>query len=174
MECSPPGSSVQGISQARLLEWIAISSSRDRTRISCLGKQILHHCTIWEAPWLYMLIKSKIHIFCKGLKASHGSTFQQFLQSGPNTMGQRVDDYFQRHENLHLKPHQAVSFTWFSHFHNRAVRSEILTWGEGGPGHCYGWCAGRFSAMSPCEVLRGAFNGSQIGGIFKTMFLLTK
>ena len=29
MDCSPPISSVHGISQARILEWIAISSSRD-------------------------------------------------------------------------------------------------------------------------------------------------
>ena len=29
MDCSPPGSSVPGIFQARILEWIAISSSRD-------------------------------------------------------------------------------------------------------------------------------------------------
>ena len=41
-ECSPPGSSVRGILQARILEWVAMPSSRgssrprDRTRISCL------------------------------------------------------------------------------------------------------------------------------------------
>ena len=41
MECSPPGSSVHGISQARILEWVAMPSSRgssqprDRTHISC-------------------------------------------------------------------------------------------------------------------------------------------
>ena len=29
MECSPPGSSVHGIFQARILEWVAISFSRD-------------------------------------------------------------------------------------------------------------------------------------------------
>ena len=29
MDCSPPGSSTRGISQARILEWVAISSSRD-------------------------------------------------------------------------------------------------------------------------------------------------
>ena len=40
MDCSPPGSSVHGIFQARILEWVAISSSRgssrprDRTQIS--------------------------------------------------------------------------------------------------------------------------------------------
>ena len=28
MDCRPPGSSVHGISQARILEWVAISSSR--------------------------------------------------------------------------------------------------------------------------------------------------
>ena len=28
MDCSPPGSSVHGISQARILEWVAISLSR--------------------------------------------------------------------------------------------------------------------------------------------------
>ena len=29
MDYRPPGSSVHGISQARILEWVAISSSRD-------------------------------------------------------------------------------------------------------------------------------------------------
>ena len=42
MDCSPPGSSVDGISQVRILEWVAISSrgssqSRDRACISCLA-----------------------------------------------------------------------------------------------------------------------------------------
>ena len=42
MDCSPPGSSVHGIFQARLLEWIAISfsrrssQSRDGTHVSCV------------------------------------------------------------------------------------------------------------------------------------------
>ena len=41
MDCSPPGSPVHGISQARTLEWAAISFSRgscwprDQTRVSC-------------------------------------------------------------------------------------------------------------------------------------------
>ena len=34
MDCSPPGSSVHGILQARILEWIAISSSRGSSRPS--------------------------------------------------------------------------------------------------------------------------------------------
>ena len=32
MDCSPPGSSVDGISQARILEWVAISFSRGYVR----------------------------------------------------------------------------------------------------------------------------------------------
>ena len=41
MDCSPPGSSVHGIFQARILEWVAMlssrgsSQSRDRIHISC-------------------------------------------------------------------------------------------------------------------------------------------
>ena len=43
LDCSPPGSSVHGISQARILEWVAISFSRgsswprDQTCISCIA-----------------------------------------------------------------------------------------------------------------------------------------
>ena len=46
MDCSPPGSSVHGIFQVRLLEWIAISfsrgacPSRDWTHLSCIGRQM--------------------------------------------------------------------------------------------------------------------------------------
>ena len=42
MDCSPPGSSVHGGVQARILEWVAISFSRgssqprDQTRVSCI------------------------------------------------------------------------------------------------------------------------------------------
>ena len=43
MECSLPGSPVHGIFQARILEWVAIPSFRDQTRISrisCIGRRI--------------------------------------------------------------------------------------------------------------------------------------
>ena len=54
MNCGPPGSSVHGILQARTLEWVAISFFRFRdlthvSCISCIGRQILYYCTIWEA-----------------------------------------------------------------------------------------------------------------------------
>ena len=47
MHCSPPGSSVHGILQARTPEWVAMTSSRgssqprDRTAVSCIGRQTL-------------------------------------------------------------------------------------------------------------------------------------
>ena len=55
MECSLPGSPVCGISQTRILEWVAISSSRgssrprDRTQVSCVGRQFLHRWATREA-----------------------------------------------------------------------------------------------------------------------------
>ena len=54
---SPPDSSVHGIFQARILEWVAIPFSRgssrphDHTHVSglfCSGRQTLFHCATWE------------------------------------------------------------------------------------------------------------------------------
>ena len=48
MDCSPPGSSVHGILQVRILEWVAIFysrvSSQPRDQISCIGKWCLFVC----------------------------------------------------------------------------------------------------------------------------------
>ena len=57
MDGSLPGSSLHGILQARMMEWVAISSSRgssqprDGTWISCffcIGRQILYPWATWE------------------------------------------------------------------------------------------------------------------------------
>ena len=55
MGYSPPGSSVHGISQARILEWVAIFFSRGSSQprncqAYCIGRRILHHCATREAP----------------------------------------------------------------------------------------------------------------------------
>ena len=39
VDCSPQGSSVHGIVQARILGWVAISFSRDWTQVSCLARR---------------------------------------------------------------------------------------------------------------------------------------
>ena len=79
MDCSPPGSSVHGISQARILEWVAISFSREssqprnQTHVSCLadrfftteppGKPCVHmHAYIIKLPKFLQLA----HYFVSG------------------------------------------------------------------------------------------------------------
>ena len=57
MDYSLPGSSVHGIFQARILEWVAIpfsrgsSQSRDRTRVSCIAGRFFSIWATREAIW---------------------------------------------------------------------------------------------------------------------------
>ena len=70
MDCSPPGLSVHGIFQARILEQVAISSSRGASQprdgiqvscSSCIGGQILYHWATWEAfIWVMCLLKCQV------------------------------------------------------------------------------------------------------------------
>ena len=62
MDCSPPGFSVHGILQARILEWVAICFSRgsswprDQTQVSCIAGRFF---TIWatrEPPSLSLAL----------------------------------------------------------------------------------------------------------------------
>ena len=73
-DCSLPDSSVHGIFQARILEWVAISSSRassqprDQTLVSCvscIGRWMLYHCATWEVQniaysIIYLFINHKV------------------------------------------------------------------------------------------------------------------
>ena len=61
--------SVHGISQARILEWVAISSSngssqpRNQTHVSgvlCIGRWILFHCATWKAHIILHIILNNI------------------------------------------------------------------------------------------------------------------
>ena len=62
MDYSPPGSSVNGILQARILGWVVISSSRgfsqarDQTClscVSCIGRWVLYHQYHLGSPSLW-------------------------------------------------------------------------------------------------------------------------
>ena len=62
VDCSPPGSSVYGILQVRILEWVAVPSSRESspTRdsahvsyVSCIGRQVLYHQHQPGSPVMY-------------------------------------------------------------------------------------------------------------------------
>jgi len=65
MDCSPPGSSIHGIFQARILEWFAISFSRkispprDWTQVSCTAGKFSTNWATTEAPHLYVELGKK-------------------------------------------------------------------------------------------------------------------
>ena len=82
MDHSPPGSSVHGILQARILEWVAISFSgtssqpRDRTWVSCIASRFF---TIWAireaqtqsliADCLFSFQRSSFYLFHSQVEA---------------------------------------------------------------------------------------------------------
>ena len=71
--CSPPGSSVHGMSKARILEWVAMpssrgsSQSRDRTHISCIGRWVLYPWATMKCSWypLSVLQQNTISLLTK-------------------------------------------------------------------------------------------------------------
>ena len=78
MDCSPTSSSVHGILQARILEWVAISfargssRSRDWTHVSCIAGRF------------FMVGATPLQIWAKdgGKKALHSLPVAQFLDYG--------------------------------------------------------------------------------------------
>ena len=64
MDCSPPGSSVRGILQARILEWFAISfsrgssSSRDWTQVSCTAGRFFCVCVCSLLTIIYPVMQN--------------------------------------------------------------------------------------------------------------------
>ena len=104
MDCSLPGSSVHGILQARVLQWVAIpfsrgsSHPRDWTRVSCTGRLILSHGSTREAQcfstwaqlvldyhWNTTSLLSRLHPACKLSTHNPGTSSgwrAQWLSSG--------------------------------------------------------------------------------------------
>ena len=86
--CVPnaPGSSVQGILQARILGWVAISFSRgssqprDQTHVSCIRRWILHGRATWEVRSVQQIMPSSIS---RGLLCLCSSSSGWELQSFP-------------------------------------------------------------------------------------------
>ena len=76
MDCSPPGSSVHGILQARILEWVAISFSRasfrprDQTQVSCIAGRRFN---LWATRDWHIL--NLISLNCNG--GYHENCFNQ-------------------------------------------------------------------------------------------------
>ena len=58
MDCCWPGSPVRGISQARILEWVALSFSRGSSwprNWTCIGRRILYHSASRDALEVLLL-----------------------------------------------------------------------------------------------------------------------
>ena len=116
MDCSPLGSSVHGISQARILEWVAISFSkssswsRDQAHISWIGRQTLYHWATNKALLIRVKVKLKslspVRLF---------ATPQTAAYQAPPSMG------FSRHEYWSGVPspspsHKSRGYQFWNHF----------------------------------------------------------
>ena len=84
VDCSPPGSSVRGIFQTRILEWVAMPSSRDSSRsrdgtgVSCL----LH--AAWEATFcIYVCVCIYIHACIHMASPGRGDLTLYFIPQLP-------------------------------------------------------------------------------------------
>ena len=73
MDCGPPGSSVHGVLHARILEWVAISSSRGSSQprdripissISSVGRWILYHCDTCTTRYIVLKLDQTGFKFC--------------------------------------------------------------------------------------------------------------
>ena len=95
MDCSPPGSSVHGILQARILEWVAMPSSRGSSQprdgtcvsyVSCIGTPVvLYTSATWKAcvgittaeNWLFLINTHRVISLLEGLPTE----LKTFLQN---------------------------------------------------------------------------------------------
>ena len=101
MDCSPPGSSIHGILQARILEWVAFSFSRgpsqprNRTQVSCIVGRCFNLWATREAPgkeswmgnnwcfWTMVLEKTlDSPLDCKGIQPDHPKGDQSWVFIG--------------------------------------------------------------------------------------------
>ena len=91
MDCSPPGSSVHGILQALMLEWVAMPSSRDQTWLSRL--QHWQSCSLPLAPpgkpnywnkykqnWSFFLFQSQISYWLLGAFCVSGGIYSSVFR----------------------------------------------------------------------------------------------
>ena len=78
---SPPGSSIHGIFQARILEWVVVFFSRESSQprgqtqvsyVSCIGRRILYPCPTWEAHTLLSSKDSPCPLECYAMTETSG------------------------------------------------------------------------------------------------------
>ena len=106
MDCSPPGSSIHGILQARVLEWVAISFSRgssrprDQTRVSPIGGRCF---TIWATREML-----------KPSPNGRNKLLDGHQQVAPSPTSARIDDVHPSDTTLllHHQPIRELFMSW--------------------------------------------------------------
>ena len=107
MGYSLPNSSVHGISQARILVWVAISFStgsswlRDGTHVSCIGRQILYCWASMEAPLGKVTYYKKIQLPL--LLNLYSQRVSWFVTSPPQLYLSRMESQFKILNSKSLK-----------------------------------------------------------------------
>ena len=84
VDCSPPSSSVHGILQARILEWVAISFTRgsswprDQTQVSHIAGRRFNLCATREAP-IILNPYSKLAVLTLHISQAHLDQFRNLV-----------------------------------------------------------------------------------------------
>ena len=134
MDCSPPGSSVHGILQARILEWVAISYSRgssrprDQTHISRFSALAGGFFTISATKW-------EAHLPREPPQCGQDSEPGVFIQIQAPALGSRWGKYTHRQHRVHLLASAQVRPPWIIHlwdqlrFLLKCTLSAFVSWG---------------------------------------------
>ena len=145
IDCSQPGSSVHGILQERILEWVAISfsrgssQSRDWTWVSCFAGSFLK---VWATKGDQVKISSKMHhsLIGRGLLSTCTLVQRNKKQVGDlplistPTVCQALCPAPQRHDLIFL--HDAEKFyVCFESPVSGVVQSELSPWHVGSREH---------------------------------------
>ena len=99
MDCSPPGSSVHGISQ----EWVAISSSGGSSRpggqtyVSCIGRWMLYHGTTREAMRV-----------SRGHNKAWGALVSEGAKAPYGRLSELTGPSMSNHNSLHIRGNQSL------------------------------------------------------------------
>ena len=130
MDCSPPGSSVHGIFQARIMEWVTISFSRgssqpwDQTCVSCC----LQNCR----QILYLL--SLRNDYLKGSRLFNWKSkdvTEDFEDTEKISLSHQKTLIFKKHSNHNSKHKhiQEIISSWQQFFYESGNTYKVAFWG---------------------------------------------
>ena len=166
------GSSVHGISQTRILKWVAISFSRGpsqsrvQTRVSCISRQILYHWAMREAHDGILLSHKKNEIM------PFSVTWMYTI------LRERQISY-----HLYMEYKKWYKWTYFktdtdSFFENKLMVSKGGKYGWGEINQEFGiniytllLLLSRFSRVRLCNTMDCSLPGSSVHGIFQARVL---